>query len=1048
MTTVSKMTPELWQRLKPLFHEALQVTPSRRSTFVHAACDGDHELENALERLLEAEQEGTGPIDIPLVAIGNRRYAWSARFEPGELVLGRFRIVRQIGKGGMGEVYDSEDLQLGRIALKTIRADLAGSPETFERFRQEVQLARRVSGRQVCRIHELYLLPADGRHDATAFLTMEYLDGTTLSSWVEKNGPFTWKEALRIASEICEGLRLIHENGIIHRDLKSVNIMLCEQEGDLRIVLMDFGLAHDFNAEVRAKQGSGGAGSRGRSSAPKILGTPESMAPEQFEGGEVSPATDIYALGVVLYELVTGVHPYAAETPVAAAIRRARPPRPPSSIRPGLPRQLDRVIDRCLQYDPERRFQTAGEVERALRAGPASLESLRSDRPWVLWLAAALVLVSLTAVGFLFWRSEQYYRPAPEALRWYDGGVAALREGNYVKATRSLQEAIAHDGHFAMAHARLAEAWADLDFDGNAQREMLMATPRARQLQPLDRMYLDAIHAMITRDHPEEIRIYRQILTRLPQAQRSAGYVDLGMAYERSTEPTHALESYAKAAALDGDNSASYLHTAVLQSRLNHVPEAERAFERAQALLSAEMNQEGMAELDYQRGYAANENGKLQEAKTSLDRALEEANAIASVQLQIRVLTQLSSAEYRTNAARAESFAEQAIRLARSSQLDAWAADGLVRLASARMMEGHLETAEEPLQEALQLARQTQQPRVEALANFTLASLMNLRHDPDEVIGPAQAALDYYTRTGRLIMAGNASLLLIRAERDKGQYAQAFEAGTAFLDVANKSGVHELIRNAHEVVGTVLIPMEQYPQALTHFESAYSLAETASDREYLAINAADALWKLGRYPECDAMLRFTPTNDKVAALMISERDGSLLSQGRFREVVALSDEVITRHPEMDADDRHIVLTKKLLARTHLGRSPQTLMELDAFDKESRTSDAAEESVRDLVLAEAELSSGMVEAAHRSAVEASTHFEASHQLDSELRSVCLAAAAAKGLKLSTEYNLYATKAVDILSQIKQTWGPQAFQSYVSRPDLQLLLRQIQISSEGR
>lgn len=122
----------------------------------------------------------------------------------------------------MGEVYEAEDLQLGTIAVKTIRHGIASSSDAFERFRQEVQLARRVSGSQVCRIHELYLLPASGKHEATAFLTMEYLDGVTLSSKIRSDGPFPWKDALNIVLEICEGLRIIHEKGIIHRDLRAV----------------------------------------------------------------------------------------------------------------------------------------------------------------------------------------------------------------------------------------------------------------------------------------------------------------------------------------------------------------------------------------------------------------------------------------------------------------------------------------------------------------------------------------------------------------------------------------------------------------------------------------------------------------------------------------------------------------------------------------------------------------------------------------------------------------------------------------------------------
>lgn len=378
------MTPELWHRLKPLFHAALEEGTQNRTAFIDAACGEDLELKTQLKQLLEAEQQDTRSLDAPVADLNGFLNKMSARFQPGELVLGRFRIVRPIGKGGMGEVYEAEDLQLGTIALKTIRHGIASSSDAFERFRREVQLARRISGPQVCRIHELYLLPASGGYEATAFLTMEYLDGITLYEKIQRDGPLPWKEARSITLEICEGLRLIHEKGIIHRDLKTANIMLCKQEGSPRVVLMDFGLARDFSA---AKS------NRPAETLPQmILGTPEYMAPEQFEAKPVSPATDIYALGVVLYAIVTGLHPYyPADTPVAAAIRRAKHPLPPSSLRPNIPRHCDRVIERCLEYDPEKRFQSAKDVIITLKP-PERLSSR-----WQTGIAGALIV--LVAAG-------------------------------------------------------------------------------------------------------------------------------------------------------------------------------------------------------------------------------------------------------------------------------------------------------------------------------------------------------------------------------------------------------------------------------------------------------------------------------------------------------------------------------------------------------------------------------------------------------------------------------------------------------------------------
>jgi serine/threonine protein kinase len=195
---------------------------------------------------------------------------------------------------------------------------------------------------------------------------MEYLDGITLYEKIQREGPLQWKEALNITLEICEGLQLIHEKGIIHRDLKTGNIMLCKQGSTTRVVLLDFGLARDFGFDAFKGDNSSPAVRPGMTLPQMIMGTPEYMAPEQFEAKPVSPATDIYALGIILYELVTGLHPFAADTPVAAAIRRAKHPVPPSSLRPRIPGQCDRIIDRCLEYDPEKRFQTAKDVAKAL----------------------------------------------------------------------------------------------------------------------------------------------------------------------------------------------------------------------------------------------------------------------------------------------------------------------------------------------------------------------------------------------------------------------------------------------------------------------------------------------------------------------------------------------------------------------------------------------------------------------------------------------------------------------------------------------------------
>lgn len=338
------------------------------------------------------------------------------------------------------------------------------------------------------------------------------------------------------------------------------------------------------------------------------------------------------------------------------------------------------------------------------------------------------------------------------------------------------------------------------------------------------------------------------------------------MAYERAGDPKRALESYSQAASLDRDNPAPLLHTAVLQSHQHHAPEANQAFDKAQTLLTAEMNQEGLAGLDFERGYAANEGGNPVAAEVLLQKALEEAKAIPSIQLEIRALTELSAAAYSSGNSDhldlSEKYAHDAIHLAQSNQLDVWAATGFVRLANVELSRGNLQKAEDAAREALQLAQQSQQRRAEAGANFTLASIMDQRKLPDQVIPAAQSALDYYSRNGFFRPATSASLLLIHAHRDKGEYSQALSSAKSLDEITTKSGIRPLMTLSKEAMGSIYLDMEQYPRALEKFQEARAIADGPTAKAYQSMYCADVLWRLGRYSESDEMLLSVPPSDK------------------------------------------------------------------------------------------------------------------------------------------------------------------------------------------
>jgi serine/threonine protein kinase len=279
-------------------------------------------------------------------------------FADGDLIAARYRVLRFIAKGGMGEVYAAHDQMLDEaVALKTLRAELAADAQSLARFRREIRLARKVSHPNVCRVFDLAMhegVAAAGALTVRArtwFLTMELLDGETLSERIRRDGPFAPDAALAIVAQLCAALDALHAQPIVHRDIKSGNVMLTGG----RVVLTDFGLARTpGRSEV--------------TTTPAMLGTPVYMAPEQLEGGEATPASDLYALGVVLYELVTGQLPFAADNaPEAAALRRKTEPPSPRRWVPSLDDKWERAILRCLARTPGERFACAADLFSALR---------------------------------------------------------------------------------------------------------------------------------------------------------------------------------------------------------------------------------------------------------------------------------------------------------------------------------------------------------------------------------------------------------------------------------------------------------------------------------------------------------------------------------------------------------------------------------------------------------------------------------------------------------------------------------------------------------
>jgi serine/threonine protein kinase/tetratricopeptide (TPR) repeat protein/TolB-like protein len=289
----------------------------------------------------------TTPLDT---AIGSRASAAAARARstsgatlfPGAVLAGRYEILKMLGEGGMGTVYKAKDQELDRlVALKVIRPEYANHQETIRRFKQELILARQVTHRNVIRIFDL------GIADNLKFITMDFVEGRDLSKIISERGKFPLREACDIVRQICSGLDAAHAEGVVHRDLKPQNIMLDAQG---RVFLMDFGLARSTELVGMTRTGA-------------LIGTPTYMSPEQARGEKADARTDIFALGVIFYELITGKRPYKDEPMMATLVRRTKElATAPSQVDSAVPQSVSEIVMKCLQIKTDLRYQNVSDI--------------------------------------------------------------------------------------------------------------------------------------------------------------------------------------------------------------------------------------------------------------------------------------------------------------------------------------------------------------------------------------------------------------------------------------------------------------------------------------------------------------------------------------------------------------------------------------------------------------------------------------------------------------------------------------------------------------
>ena len=410
------MTPERWGKIESIFHKALEADESRRGSVIEESCAGDETLRREVESLLAHHSESASFIEQPAFADQVDTFTFrpvtaaaAPRPDLKGIAVGHYRILEEIGTGGMGVVYKAEDTRLGRlVALKFLPEHMAADSVALERFRREARAASSLNHPNICTIHDIDV------YEDREFIVMEYLDGQTLARYMAGRRAVDTQLVAKLGMPIAEALGAAHSRGVIHRDIKPGNIFVT-QSGLVKV--LDFGVA-------KLVAGADQSEVTTLTETHTITGTLPYMSPEQLRGEKVDTRSDIYALGVVLYEIATGQRLYSSSLHAQLVDEILnRPASPPSSINKKLSAKADEIILKCLAKDPEDRYQTAKEIAVDLRhlSTQATSGAVSAD-------------TSSVRTGSRFWprrRSEFSRKQAAilavgSGLRWWPVAVVAL----------------------------------------------------------------------------------------------------------------------------------------------------------------------------------------------------------------------------------------------------------------------------------------------------------------------------------------------------------------------------------------------------------------------------------------------------------------------------------------------------------------------------------------------------------------------------------------------------------------------------------------------